>query len=74
MEKMRRGVSWKYSPYNSFFSCILYDWEKNRELYGKSARRQEEHSIMNFAVCFLKMLALYMLWRAQFLSELYVVF
>ena len=32
---------------------------------------QEENSIMNFAVTFLKMLALYVLWRAQFLSEFY---
>ena len=27
---------------------------------------QEQNSIMNFAITFLKMLALYMLWRAQF--------
>ena len=35
---------------------------------------QEQNSIMNFAVTFLKMLALYMLWRAQFLSKLDAVF
>ena len=29
---------------------------------------------MNFAVIFLKMLALYKLWRAQFLTELHAVF
>ena len=29
---------------------------------------------MNFAVPFLKMLTLYMLWRAQFLSDFYAVF
>ena len=35
---------------------------------------QEQHSIMNFAVIFLKMLVLYELWRAQFLTELHAVF
>ena len=35
---------------------------------------QEQHSIMNFAVTFLKMLALYMLWRAQILTDLHAVF
>ena len=36
--------------------------------------RQEQNSIMKFAVPFLKMLALCMLWRAQFLSDFYAVF
>ena len=36
--------------------------------------RQEQHSIMNFAVAFLNLLTLYMLWRAQFLTEFYAVF
>ena len=31
--------------------------------------RQEQNLIMNFAVPLLKMLTLYMLWRAQFLSN-----
>ena len=35
---------------------------------------QEQHSIMKFAVFFLKMLAINMLWRAQFLTELHAVF
>ena len=35
---------------------------------------QEQHSIMNFAVTFLKMLTLYMLWRAQILTDLHAVF
>ena len=35
---------------------------------------QEQHSIMNFAVTFLKMPALYMLWRAQILTDLHAVF
>jgi len=35
---------------------------------------QEQLSIMNFAVTFLKMLALYMFWRAQFLLEFYAVY
>ena len=35
---------------------------------------QEQNSIMDFAVTFLKMLALYVLWRAHFLSELYAVY
>ena len=35
---------------------------------------QEQHSLMNFAVCFFKMLPLNMLLRAQFLSEFYAVF
>ena len=35
---------------------------------------QEQHSIMNLAVIFLKMLAIYKLWRAQFLTELHAVF
>ena len=34
---------------------------------------QEQHFIMNFAVPFLKMLTLYMLWRAQFLTEFYAL-
>ena len=34
-------------------------------------RRQEQHSIMNFAVPFLKMLTLYMLWRARVLVEIF---
>ena len=38
------------------------------------SRRQEQHSIMNFAVAFLNLLTLYMLWRAQFLTEFYAVF
>ena len=29
---------------------------------------------MNFAVAFLNLLTLYMLWRAQFLTEFYAVF
>ena len=36
--------------------------------------RQEHNPIMNFAVYFLKMLTLYMLWRAQFLSDFYAAF
>ena len=36
--------------------------------------RQEQHPIMNFAVPFLKMLTLYMLWRAQFLSDFIFAF
>ena len=36
--------------------------------------RQEQHSIMNFAVAFLNLLTLYMLWRAQFLTEFYAAF
>ena len=36
--------------------------------------RQEQNPIMKFAVPFLKMLALCMLWRAQFLSDFYSVF
>ena len=35
---------------------------------------QKKHPIMNVAVAFFKMLALYVLWRAQFLTELHVVF
>ena len=38
------------------------------------SQRQEQPSIMNFTVPFLKMLTLYMLWRARFLSELYAFF
>ena len=38
------------------------------------SQRQEQHSIMNFAVAFLNLLTLYMLWRAQFLTEFYAVF
>ena len=34
----------------------------------------EQHSIMKFAVPFLKMLALYMLWTAQFLLEFNAIF
>ena len=36
--------------------------------------RQEQNPIMKFAVPFLKMFALCMLWRAQFLSDFYSVF
>ena len=36
--------------------------------------RQEQNPIISFAVPFLKMLALCMLWRAQFLSDFYAVF
>ena len=36
--------------------------------------RQEQNPIMKFAVPFLKMLALCMLWRAQFLLDFYAVF
>ena len=36
--------------------------------------RQEQNPIMKFAVAFLKMLALCMLWRAQFLLDFYAVF
>jgi len=35
---------------------------------------QEQHSIMKFAVFFLKVFAINMLWRAQFLTELHAVF
>ena len=35
---------------------------------------QELNPIMNFAVTFLKMRALYVLWRAQSLSEFYAIF
>ena len=35
---------------------------------------QEQNFIMNFAVSFLKLLILYILWRAQFLSDFYAVF
>ena len=35
---------------------------------------QEQHSIMSFAVPLLKMLTLYRLWRAQFLSNFFAVF
>ena len=36
--------------------------------------RQKQNPILNFAVPFLKILILYMLWRAQFLSHFYTVF
>ena len=36
--------------------------------------RQEQNPFMRFAVPFLKMLTLCMLWRAQFLSDFYAVF
>ena len=35
---------------------------------------QEQNPIMNLVVVFLKMLALYVLWRAHFLSEFYAIF
>ena len=35
---------------------------------------QEQHFIKNFAVALLKMLTLYILWKTQFLTELYAVY
>ena len=35
------------------------------ENYYMASQREEQHSIMNFAVAFLNLLTLYMLWRAQ---------
>ena len=45
---------------------------KKKSVSPKSG--QEQHSIMKFAVTFLKMPALYMLWRAQILTDLHAVF
>ena len=45
-----------------------------RQGYIQVIRRQQQDSNMNFAVPFLKMLALYMLWIAQFLLESYAVY
>ena len=43
------------------------------EIYVVS-RRQKQDPILNFAVPFLKMLTIYMLWRAQFSPDVYAVF
>ena len=42
-------------------------------LYDRSYVVAPQYSIMNFADSFLKMLTLYMLWRAQSLLEFYAV-
>ena len=52
---------------------FLIEIYANMQFYMVSFR-QEQHSIMNFAVAFLNLLTLYMLWRAQFLTEFYAVF
>ena len=45
-----------------------------RRLNYMEGRHRQQHSIMNFAVPFLELVTLYMLWRAQILSEFYDVF
>ena len=57
---------------------ILNGWDigEKQATFGTYmvSRCQEQDSIMNFAVGFLKMLSIYMLCRAQFLLGFYVVF
>ena len=56
-------------------NCII-DFEDLRCIFTPQTHQhmatlcQDQHSIMNFAVLFLKLLTLYMLWRAQFLIGL----
>ena len=60
---------------NSFFEGSVHTGHREVILQSKMvSRHQEQHSIMNFAVSLLKMLTLYLLWRAQFSLDFNAVF
>ena len=72
MEDLQRPYRTYNIQYNIIDHRALY--KSKQDFTHMVSRYQEQHPIMNFAVTFLKMLALYMFWRAQILSEFYVVF
>ena len=65
---------WRHFPFHFPFSPLLKKviLRCAPHLYGKPALGAAFH--YQFCFSFLKILALYMLWRAQFLSECYAVF
>ena len=64
--------NWKRKKWMRAFATKIRKQNMN-SIYMVSMAK-EPHSVMNFAVDFLKMFPLCMLWRAQFLSDFYSVF
>ena len=61
-------------PYNHYNHPEITQPPNPGKYIDHIVSRLEQHPILNFAVPFLKMLTIYMLWRAQFSPDVYAVF